>query len=400
MVLFKLAAGQTISEAEYFFDTDPGPGNGIPISIVAGDPVTFTETINTSGLSPGLHYLFVRTRTSTGHWSLYEPQEFIIDGGIIAAEYFFDVDPGIGNGTPLTISTNTGTVTESISTSALDDGEHFLFVRTRHDNNTWSLSEPQVFYIQTRIVEAEYFIDTDPGFGNGTPLTIGSPSDLITITPTITIPVLSDGPHYLFIRTKDILGNWSFYEPQEFTVDSALPIELLEFKATPLEGQVLLNWATASEINNDYFTVEHAYPGKDFYEIFRIPGAGTRLELTRYQHYHTKPVTGINYYRLKQTDFDKRFTYSQVVSATVTNSLSMAVYPNPIQDKWFVEFYRDANLPRLLEVYDLMGKRLFIHTSQGERILEFMRGDFSSGTYLLRVTEKGGAQEIYKLIFK
>lgn len=392
--------GQTISQAEYFFDTDPGPGNGTPISFTAGDPVTFTETISTSGLTPGLHYLFVRTRTSTGHWSLYEPQEFIIDGGILAAEYFFDKDPGIGNGTPLTISPNAGTVTESISTAALDDGEHFLFIRTRHDNNVWSLSEPQVFHIQTRIVAAEYFIDTDPGFGNGTPLTISSPSDLITTTPTITTPVLSDGPHYLFIRTKDILGNWSFYEPQEFTVDSALPIELLEFTATPQEGQVLLQWTTATEINNDFFSVEHAYPGKDFYEIFQVPGAGTRQELSRYHKYHTKPVTGINYYRLKQTDYDKRFTYSEVVSVTVTNSLSMAVYPNPILDKWFIEFYRDPNLPRLLEVYDLMGRRLFIHTTQGERNLEFPRGEYSSGTYLLRVTTQGGAQEIFKLIFK
>jgi hypothetical protein len=201
-----------------------------------------------------------------------------LTGGSLLLNIFFDADPGLGNGTPLSITPVTSTITTSISTSALEDGEHFLFIRTRHDDNTWSLSDPQVFYIRTRIVAAEYFIDTDPGFGNGTPLAINTPSDLITISSTVSTPFLSDGNHYLFIRTKDIRGKWSHFEPQLFKVDAALPIELLEFKANVLEdSRVKLNWTTVTEINNDFFTLEHAVPEMEFYRHWTN---------TRCRHHH------------------------------------------------------------------------------------------------------------------
>lgn len=399
--IFNWSNAQNISQAEYFFDIDPGPGNGTAISFVAGDPVTFTETINTTGLEPGYHLLFVRTRTSTGHWSLYEPQQFIIDGGIIAAEYFFDVDPGLGNGTPLSITPVTSTITTSISTSALEDGEHFLFIRTRHDDNTWSLSDPQVFYIRTRIVAAEYFIDTDPGFGNGTPLAINTPSDLITISPTVSTPFLSDGNHYLFIRTKDIHGKWSHFEPQLFQVDAALPIELLEFEASVLEdSRVKLNWTTVTEINNDFFTVEHAVPGREFTEIGQIPGAGTTTTSVDYEKIHEYPQQGINYYRLKQTDFDGRFTYSKVVSVTVESAPEIFVYPNPIAENWVVQFSGDLKTSRLLELFDLRGRKLMSHTTQGEHKVELTRQGLPAGTYLLRITSSGGMIDYRKINFR
>ena len=165
--LFVYSNAQTISRAEYFFDTDPGQGNGTAITIVASDPITFTPTISTVGLKPGYHLLYLRTRSSSGKWSLFEPQEFLIDGG--RSEYFFDTDPGPGNGFPLPAVPFNGSITPTIPTDDLEDGVHFLFIRTRHDDKTWSLSDPQLFYIRTRIVLAEYFIDKDLGFGNGTP---------------------------------------------------------------------------------------------------------------------------------------------------------------------------------------------------------------------------------------
>lgn len=395
-----LLHAQTIARAEYFFDTDPGPGNGTPISIMASDPITFTETINTTGLEPGYHLLYVRTKTSGGNWSLYEGQEFIIDGGIIAAEYFFDVDPGIGNGTALSITPVTSTITPTISTAALEDGEHYLFVRTRHDDDTWSLADPVYFYIQTRIVEAEYFIDSDPGFGNGTPLSISTPSDLITITPTLVTPVLPDGPHYLFIRTRDILGKWSHFEPQVFTVDSALPIELFNFAATALlDGRVKLQWTTVTEINNDFFTVEHSLPQMEFAEIFQTAGAGTTTAKIEYEEIHENPDQGINYYRLRQTDFDGTFTYSKVVSATVTTLQGTLVYPNPITANWYVKFSGEAGEHKLLEVFDLTGRKLMEHRTHGEQLIELSRQGIPNGSYILRTTTNGNTVDLMKINF-
>lgn len=388
---------QNISKAEYFFDTDPGPGNGTALSFTPGNPVTFTETVNTTGLAPGYHFLFVRTKTATGHWSLYEGRRFFVDGGIIGAEYFFDTDPGIGNGTALPVSSNS-VITTTIPTTGLSDGVHYLFIRTKHDGNIWSLAEPRYINIRTRIIKAEYFIDTDPGFGNGTPLSITTPSDLVTITPTITTPVLPDGDHYLFIRTKDISGKWSFFEPMMFTVDAALPIELFDFVATATrDGRVKLQWTTASEINNDFFSVEHAAPGVEFNELFEVPGAGTTTVKTSYEETHSNPFPGINYYRLKQTDFDGTFSYSKIVSADVKKVT--AVYPNPVVDNWTVEFGDGNAQARVIEVLDLTGKKLADYKSELTSV-ELKRDGIPAGAHMLKITSPGTKPEFLKVSFQ
>lgn len=388
---------QTISRAEYFFDTDPGPGNGTAISFTAGNPVTFTGTISTTGLAPGYHYLFIRTKTSSGNWSLYEGRQFFIDGGIVAAEYFFDADPGIGNATPLAVSSSS-TITGTISSTGISDGVHYLFIRTKHDGNIWSLAEPRYVNIRTRIVEAEYFIDTDPGFGNGTPLSISSPSDLITISPTIATPLLPNGNHYLFIRTKDISGRWSFFEPQMFTVDAALPIELYDFSATALrDGKIKLQWTTASEINNDFYSVERAAEKAEFSEIFQVQGAGTTTRSTSYEQIDQTPAPGVNYYRLKQFDFDGTYTYSNIVSAEV--KIQTTVYPNPVIDQWSVILGNNSQGWKTLEVLDLSGRILATYKTE-LHTLELSRAGIPAGSHMLRITSPGTKTEIVKLSFK
>jgi hypothetical protein len=397
--MFVFANAQTISRAEYFFDTDPGQGNGTAITFAASDPVTITSSISTTGLKPGYHILYVRTRTSTGKWSLLEPQKILIDGGIIKGEYFFDTDPGIGNGTPLPITPFNNTISPTIPTTGLKDGVHYLFIRTRHDDKTWSLSDPQMFYIRTRIVLAEYFIDSDPGFGNGTPISISSPDDLITITPSLATPTLPDGDHYLFIRTKDILGKWSFFEPMMFTVDAALPIELFDFIAMATrDGRIKLQWTTTTEINNDFFSIERAVaPEIKFSKIFEVPGAGTTTAKTSYEQIDEKPYPGVNYYRLKQTDFDGKFSYSKVVSAEVQKVTS--VYPNPITDKWSVEFEDAGTSPRVIEVLDLTGKKITEYKTQLTRI-DLSREGIPAGTHILKIIAAGNKPEFLKVSFQ
>lgn len=392
------STAQNISKAEYFFDTDPGPGNGTPLSFTPGNPVTFTETISTTGLATGYHFLFFRTKTASGHWSLYEGTRFFVDGGIIGAEYFFDVDPGIGNGTPLPVAANS-IITTTIPSTGLADGVHYLFIRTKHDGNIWSLAEPRYVNIRTRIMQAEYFIDNDPGFGNGIPLSITTPSDLVTFSPTITTPVLPNGNHYLFIRTKDIVGKWSFFEPMMFTVDSAVPIELLDFVATATrDGRIKLQWTTATEINNDFFSVERAAtPEIEFSKILQVSGAGTTTVKNYYEEMDEKPYPGINYYRLKQTDFDGTFTYSKIVSAEVEKVTS--VYPNPVVDNWTVEFGDAGNKSRTIEVLDLTGKKIIDYKTTLNSI-ELKREGIPAGAHIIKIISSGSKPEFLKINFQ
>jgi gliding motility-associated-like protein len=216
-----------IASAEYFFDTDPGIGNGTTLAMT-GSNADQNYNIPTTGLSDGIHKLYVRMINDDGTWGLYDKNVFYINpdhsnGALIAAaEYFIDTDPGVGNGTSLTVTGNVFDQDFSIPTSGLSMGIHKLYVRVINDDGTWSLYDKNVFYInpnQTNtalITAAEYFIDTDPGVGNGTPLAMtGSTADELYDVPTTGLP---EGDYRLFIRIINADGTWSLYDGKDFTI--------------------------------------------------------------------------------------------------------------------------------------------------------------------------------------
>lgn len=212
--------------AEYFFDTDPGIGNGTPLSFTnPNDSVNqnFSVIIPTT-LNSGPHQLYVRSRDEKGIWSHASEKSFYITPKIIAAEYFYDTDPGKGLGTALSINSSNDSLNQNFSIvvpATLAGGDHQLYIRTQEDNKVWSLCAERSFYLLPTIVEAEYFFDTDPGYGNGTPLVITSPSDSINQTFTVSSPCLLSGQHYLYVRTKDTRGIWSHTDTSVVSVSNS-----------------------------------------------------------------------------------------------------------------------------------------------------------------------------------
>jgi hypothetical protein len=119
---------------------------------------------------------------------------------------------------------------------------------------------------------------------------------------------------------------------------SFLPVELLYFDAKKVEDDALLEWATASELNNEYFEIEVAKGDDDYREgkfvtLTRIEGQGTTSEETYYYFNDTQKFkTGVRYYRLKQVDFDGAYTYTKInaVYFDATPQFDLRIYPNPI----------------------------------------------------------------------
>ncbi|MBX2967277.1 MAG: gliding motility-associated C-terminal domain-containing protein [Cyclobacteriaceae bacterium] len=219
-----------ITAAEYFFDTDPGEGNGTAIPVTAGPSPTFTVSLPTTGLAPGFHFLAIRTKRADGTWGIFESRGFYVTGNvadvpdITAAEYFFDTDPGEGNGTAIPVTAGPSpTFTINLPTTALAPGFHFLAIRTKRANGTWGIFESRGFYVTSNVADvpditaAEYFFDTDLGEGNGTaiPVTAG-PSPTFTINLPTT--ALAPGFHFLAIRTKRANGTWGIFESRGFYV--------------------------------------------------------------------------------------------------------------------------------------------------------------------------------------
>lgn len=220
-----------ISEAEWFIDTDPGVGNGTNLPITAGTTVSGTLNLP-NAMSPGFHYLYIRVRDDYGKWSHYQGRMFYvlepissITANISEAEYFFDTDPGLGNGTAFAINTPSSNVSQAINiTESLTPGFHHLFIRVKNDLGKWSHYQGRMIYIQDQalnevknIVEAEYFVDSDTGIGTGTPIGIvGGTNILENINlNTSGIPL---GTHHLFIRVKEDNGRWSHYAGRKFVV--------------------------------------------------------------------------------------------------------------------------------------------------------------------------------------
>jgi hypothetical protein len=115
--------------------------------------------------------------------------------------------------------------------------------------------------------------------------------------------------------------------------DSALPIELLSFDAQLVNDEVELKWVTATEINNDYFTIERSTDAVKFVPIANQDGAGNSNQLVDYEDIDATPLMDWSYYRLKQTDFNGSFSYSNIVPVFIdrlAGGISMLnLFPNP-----------------------------------------------------------------------
>jgi hypothetical protein len=256
-----------IDRAEYFIDTDPGIDNGTPITInTPGFNVSESFSVDTSSLSNGIHTLYVRTKEANDVWSLYYKQTFLVHdfsnsstpSQIIAAEYFIDTDPGTNAGTAFAITPGFS-VSESlaISTAALSDGIHTLYVRTKDDDNRWSLYFKQTFLVhtfaspaQTQINKVEYFFDTDPGVNLGQEIAI---TPEFNLNEAVAIPSgsLALGTHYLYIRARDENGVWSLYEVIEFEVTENLGVDeniMLLVKIYPNPASDIITIDTKTEI--------------------------------------------------------------------------------------------------------------------------------------------------------
>jgi hypothetical protein len=153
---------------------------------------------------------------------------FSFGQGLSKAEYFFDSDPGFGNGTTLNLTGNPDSLNQnfSIPIGSLNQGFHNLFFRVRNTQGKWSMYMGRRFFVLSNpsnllngpIAKAEYFFDTDPGFGNGTPLNISPSSDSISQNIAIPISGLTVGFHNLFFRVKSNQGKWSMYMGRRFYV--------------------------------------------------------------------------------------------------------------------------------------------------------------------------------------
>jgi len=186
----------------------------------------------------------------------------------------------------------------------------------------------------------------------------------------------------------------------------ALPIELVSFAGYWDEGlgANVLNWVTASEINNDHINVERVLDNNGTFEaIGSVMGNGTTTQISTYSFTDDAiDRSGVYYYRLKQVDYDGGYEYSNIISIDVVlnESAGLVAYPNPVSDKVLLDLTVDQRDQAEVIILDLLGRSLttpvILNLDIGHNTLEIPCESLINGTYM--ITVKIGSTQQYKLI--
>jgi Secretion system C-terminal sorting domain len=180
----------------------------------------------------------------------------------------------------------------------------------------------------------------------------------------------------------------------DIPLSTVLPIELQSFTCEKKNGKSLLNWKVASEKNLNFYQLERSNDGVIFSNIYEIKSKAYAInEKVSYDYTDEKPLSGINYYRLKAVDRNSEFKYSKVVSLDFGKILRGSAYPNPFSTDISIEMDINKNAGEIfVEIFDMVGKQIYFKkiAAETERMtIPIPTTDLPDGTYVIRV--KNGA---------
>jgi len=381
-----IICAQDIENAEFFIDSDPGYGMATPIAVsAAGSDIALDFTADLNGLQQGIHYMVIRAQDDLGVWSQGTNTVFYLihtdvvsESNIDQAEYFIDSDPGYGMATPIAVSATESDIvldfTEDMA--GLQQGIHYLVIRALDDQGVWSQGTNTVFYLVktdefgvSDIAHAEYFIDTDPGFGLGISIPVPAPGNDLTLQLNPGLEILDPGMHYIHFRAKDVSGRWGSVMNAVFVVvdlpsSAESEIQQVEYFIDSDPGYGLGTPVTLASAESD-LTID-----------FSVSLAG----LADGDH--------VLYIRAGNTLGQWGQVYAEGFSYTSTGieeevNLLYKVYPNPSSGNLQIELSDQLPLGFRIKLMDLNGKLVYeceCHNNPCEINL-----DLPGGMYLLNI---------------
>lgn len=161
----------------------------------------------------------------------------------------------------------------------------------------------------------------------------------------------------------------------------ALPVVLQSFNVTPGSKSALITWSTGSENNNQHFLVEHSINQSDFKTIGELKGKGNAGQLSKYEFEHQSPASGRNFYRLKQVDFDGKFSYSPVKELFFKVS-GLSLKTTLVGDTLELTI---GEKPTTLYILDTRGQKMLTIKGVGLQMVNI--SNFPPGVYFIRTAE-------------
>lgn len=226
-----IADEQLYNDLEYFVDNDPGEGKGNRLDHHFAKIVHFV--VGTDNLSLGTHTMNVRVKGDNGKWSAVMTRPFIVVEKIAdldyVVEYFYDKDPGFGNGHQIAAAEGRNSFFLPLE-SDLSPGAHLFGVRCRDKDGSWSITEVSPLFIMpvVSLERVEYYVDNDPGEGFANAVAV---DDSGKASFAIRTSDLSFGGHRLNLRGMDYEGEWHDLFSREFTVKETGGVEDVAWSA-------------------------------------------------------------------------------------------------------------------------------------------------------------------------
>jgi len=175
-----------------------------------------------------------------------------------------------------------------------------------------------------------------------------------------------------------------------------LPVELTFFDVTRQGKEAVLDWSTASEINNDHFEIERSTDGKNFSARSAIKGKGNSSDINYYVMRDENPYPGISYYRLKQVDYDGKFSYSDVKALRMPERNTISILTNDGNNSYTITFNSLVTGSGQMSIYDYSGREI------SSQILSYLEGynafhlnteALASGMYFVAINIDGDIQK-------
>lgn len=229
------------------------------------------------------------------------------------------------------------------------------------------------------------------------------------------IPETGSGVYYINIWFNGVQGGWSLtvqnnngitlstgpgaITPCPICPDSPLPVELSSFEGQEMDKGIELTWVTQSEKDNSHFEIESSTNGVDFTRIGKVDGIGFSNETIVYNFIDENPAAGKNYYRLKQSDFDGTYVYSNVIVITAKNvSTEVSISPNPVQETARVqlEIVQPNSMIQIISNTGQVVKEYPVN----DLVEEIFMGDLPSGVYFFRLISNSSTINLYQKVIK
>lgn len=254
---------------------------------------------------------------------------------------------------------------------------------------------------------------TDLSFYKITNVDMSGHEDIANLTES-DIQMITNGPIANISQwTLGTIGgkNYSEFQVSSFSGGGAgtgagesnlLPVELITFHGKISGTSNHLFWSTASETNNDYFSIERSSDGQAFIEIGRINGAGNSQSESTYTYTDFTPKIKTNYYRIKQIDFDGKYEYSNIISLKNKNKEKdkLLLYPNPAKNNLRLDFSTDHSSTAYIKIIDTQGKSILTQQSIlgiGNNSILLDITSLPTGAYILKLSY-GEQTKISKLL--